>query len=77
MVRGVIELPLVYKSYIWYSPDQKRISSHYHRQIVKALATGDAERAELVMKEHVYEARDVLVARLRDDERQAQTEART
>jgi hypothetical protein len=29
------------------------------------------------MKEHVYEARDVLVARLRDDERQAQTEART
>jgi len=73
----VIELPLVYKSYIWYSPDQKRISSHYHRQIVKALATGDAERAELVMKEHVYEARDVLVARLRDDERQAQAEART
>jgi hypothetical protein len=29
------------------------------------------------MKEHVYEARDVLVARLRDDERQAQAEART
>ena len=26
MVRQVIELPLVYKSYIWYSPDQKRIS---------------------------------------------------
>jgi DNA-binding GntR family transcriptional regulator len=77
MVRGVIELPLVYKSYIWYSPDQNRISSHYHRQIVKALATGDAERAELVMKEHVYEARDVLVARLRDDERQAQAEAHT
>jgi DNA-binding GntR family transcriptional regulator len=69
MVRRVIELPLVYKSYIWYSPDQKRISSHYHRQIVHALATGDAERAELVMKEHVFEARDILVARLRDEER--------
>ena len=35
MVRKVIELPLVYKSYIWYSPDQKRISAHYHRQIVE------------------------------------------
>jgi DNA-binding GntR family transcriptional regulator len=69
MVRRVIELPLVYKSYIWYSPDQKRISSHYHRQIVNALATGDAERAELVMKEHVFEARDILVGRLRDEER--------
>ena len=77
MVRRVIELPLVYKSYIWYSPDQKRISSHYHRQIVNAFATGDAERAELVMKEHVFEARDVLVARLRDEERQAPAEART
>jgi DNA-binding GntR family transcriptional regulator len=77
MVRGVIELPLVYKSYIWYSPDQKRISSHYHRQIVRAFTTGDAERAELVMKEHVFEARDVLVSRLRDDERQAAAEAHT
>jgi DNA-binding GntR family transcriptional regulator len=75
MVRGVIELPLVYKSYIWYSPDQKRISSHYHRQIVRALATGDAERAELVMKEHVFEARDILVGRLRDEEREAPAEA--
>jgi DNA-binding GntR family transcriptional regulator len=65
MVRKVIELPLVYKSYIWYSPDQKRISVHYHRQIVNALATRDSERAELVMKEHVFEARDLLVAEMR------------
>jgi len=65
MVRRVIELPLVYKSYIWYSPDQKRISAHYHRQIVTALAGRDAERAELILKEHVFEARDLLVAHLR------------
>lgn len=66
MVRNVIELPLVYKSYIWYSPDQKRISAHFHRQITKALEARDAERAELVMKEHIYEARDLLVAHVRD-----------
>jgi DNA-binding GntR family transcriptional regulator len=65
MVRRVIELPLVYKSYIWYSPDQKRISGHYHRQIVTALGGRDSERAELIMKEHVFEARDLLVAQLR------------
>jgi DNA-binding GntR family transcriptional regulator len=65
LVRKVIELPLVYKSYIWYSPDQKRISVHYHRQIVNALAMRDAERAELVMKEHVFEARDLLVSHVR------------
>jgi DNA-binding GntR family transcriptional regulator len=66
MVRKVIELPLVYRSYIWYSPEQRRISAHYHRQITKALDARDAERAELVMKEHVFEARDVLVAHVRE-----------
>ena len=62
MVRKVIELPIVYNSYRWYSPDQKRISVHYHRQIVKALAAADADRAELIMKEHLFEARDLLVS---------------
>jgi DNA-binding GntR family transcriptional regulator len=75
MVRKVIELPLVYNSYRWYSPDQKRISVHYHWQIVKALAAGDADRAELIMKEHVFEARDVLVARVREQPRSAPAEA--
>jgi DNA-binding GntR family transcriptional regulator len=66
MVRKVIELPLVYKSYIWYSPEQRRISAHYHRQITRALESRDGERAELVMKEHVFEARDLLVTRVRE-----------
>jgi DNA-binding GntR family transcriptional regulator len=66
MVRRVIELPLVYRSYVWYSPDQKRISAHYHRQITNALRARDAERAELVMREHIFEARDLLVANLQD-----------
>jgi DNA-binding GntR family transcriptional regulator len=39
-----------------------QISVHYHRQIVTALADRDADRAELIMREHVLEARDVLVA---------------
>jgi DNA-binding GntR family transcriptional regulator len=68
MVRRVIELPLVYRSYIWYSPDQKRISGHYHRQIVTALTARDADRAELIMKEHIFEARDLLVSHLREKE---------
>jgi len=70
LVRRVIELPLVYRSYIWYSVDQRRISAHYHRQIAKALEARDGERAELVMKEHVFEARDVLVAHIREREEQ-------
>ena len=65
LVRGVVQLPLVYRSFYWYSPEQKLISEHYHRQLTTALAAGDAERAEIVMKEHVLEARDFLVAKVR------------
>ncbi|MGH3022400.1 MAG: GntR family transcriptional regulator [Gaiellaceae bacterium] len=64
LIRKVIEIPLVYKSFYWYSPEQKLISQHYHRQLTRALRLGDGERAELIMKEHVLEARDFLLAQL-------------
>jgi DNA-binding GntR family transcriptional regulator len=72
LVRGVTELPLVYKSYLWYSPNQKVVSAHYHRTIVAALEARDPERAESVMKQHVFEARDVLVSRVRASEAQVE-----
>ena len=65
MVKKVIELPLVYRSFIWYSPDQRLISEHYHKQLVHAFETKDAERADLIMTEHVLEARDFLATELR------------
>ena len=67
MVRQVIEMPLAYRSYIWYSDKQTRLSHHYHRQVTRALRQGDAERAEAIMREHVLEARDTLVAHLAGD----------
>ena len=69
MVRGVIELPLVYKSFFWYSAPQQRRSAHQHRRLHRALQERDAERAERVMREHVFEARDFLVAQLEADRR--------
>ena len=75
LVRGVVQLPLVYRSFYWYSPGQKLISEHYHRQLTSALAAHDAERAEIVMKEHVLEARDFLIAQLRVRESQDGEEA--
>jgi DNA-binding GntR family transcriptional regulator len=69
LVRKVIELPLVYRSFYWYSPEQKLISEHYHKQLTRALGAGDAKRAEIIMTEHVLEARDFLLAQLAADER--------
>jgi DNA-binding GntR family transcriptional regulator len=68
LVRKVIEIPLVYKSFYWYSPQQKLISEHYHRQLTRALGVGDAERAEMIMTEHVLEARDFLLAQIAAEE---------
>jgi DNA-binding GntR family transcriptional regulator len=68
LVRKVIEIPLVHKSFYWYSPEQKLISEHYHRQLTRALGVGDAERAEMIMTEHVLEARDFLLAQLAAEE---------
>ncbi len=64
MVRQVIVAPLVYKSYIWYSPEQARLSFHAHVQLVHALGQRDADRADAIMREHVFQARDVLLGHL-------------
>jgi DNA-binding GntR family transcriptional regulator len=64
MVRTVIDLPLVYRSYIWYSPEQKRNSERSHNLVTEALAARDAERAELLMTAHIDEARLMLRDRL-------------
>jgi len=61
MVRMVIDLPLVYRSYIWYSPTQKRSSEQAHEQLTEALAAHDADRAESVMRAHIDEARSMLL----------------
>lgn len=61
MVRTVIEVPLVYRSFFWYSPEQRHMSERHHIGLLRALRAHDEERSELLMKEHVFEARDFLV----------------
>jgi DNA-binding GntR family transcriptional regulator len=74
MLRNLVELPLVYTSYFLYSLEQKLISEHYHRQLVKAFESRDAARAELLMKEHIKEGGEFLVARLRSTPTSGYTE---
>lgn len=66
MVRKVIELPLGYLSYVWCTPEQRLISARYHRRIARAFEARDAEWAEVLMKENVFEGRDLLIAHVRD-----------
>jgi DNA-binding GntR family transcriptional regulator len=69
LLRGTVQIPLMFKAFFWYGPHERTISNHYHRQILMAIRAGDADRAEIVMREHVYEGRDFVLRALKEDAR--------
>lgn len=64
-VRMATALPLAYKSYYWFSEEQKIVSGHFHKQITTTLTNRDGKRAEGLMREHLLGARDFLALELR------------
>jgi DNA-binding GntR family transcriptional regulator len=73
MVLKTIELPLVYGSFAAYSDEQQQQSEYYHDHIAKALEKRDAERAELLMKEHMFTGRDFLMESIATDKALTET----
>lgn len=67
LVQRTVQIPMVLKAYSWHRPAERAVTNHQHRQIVGALERGDAIRAELVMAEHIYEGRDVILRALEED----------
>ncbi len=70
LIRRTVEVPLVFKAFFWYTPHERVISNHCHRQILGALEAGDGERAEIVMREHIYEGRDFVIKAISEDLRE-------
>ncbi len=68
-VGRTVEIPLMFKAFFWYTPHERVVSNHYHRQILNCLEQSDADRAEIVMREHVYEGRDFVIQALREDQK--------
>ncbi|HEX6709795.1 MAG TPA: GntR family transcriptional regulator [Rubrobacter sp.] len=67
LINRTVEIPLMFKAFFWYTPHERVISNHYHRQILEALEKGDADRAEIIMREHVYEGRDFVIGALKEE----------
>ncbi|MDI3339623.1 MAG: GntR family transcriptional regulator [Sphaerobacter sp.] len=67
LVRRTVEVPLMFKSFFWYSARERAVSNHFHRMILRALEERDAARAEFVMREHIYEGRDFVIQKLREE----------
>jgi DNA-binding GntR family transcriptional regulator len=67
LINRTVEVPLMFKAFFWYTPHERTISNYFHRQILDALEKGDADRAESIMREHVYEGRDFVIGALKED----------
>ena len=67
LINRTVEIPLMFKAFYWYTSHERTISNLYHRQILEALENGDADGAEIIMREHVYEGRDFVIRALKED----------
>jgi DNA-binding GntR family transcriptional regulator len=64
MIRQTTAMPLIYRSYMTYSRENRESALQDHRKILAGLRDRDPERAESLMKAHVLWARDVALAHL-------------
>lgn len=53
MVASVVDVPLVWRTFSYYSPERMLRSLAHHHEIVDALVAGDPAWAESVMRAHV------------------------
>jgi DNA-binding GntR family transcriptional regulator len=63
-VRRNREFFFTYRIAKLYSEEEARASLQGHDEVVEALSVRDGERAERAMREHILEARDVIVSKL-------------
>jgi DNA-binding GntR family transcriptional regulator len=63
---GLVQLPLIMRTYRRYTPAALARSHAHHRELVDALRAGDGGWAESVMRSHVLAARAVLLDSYRE-----------
>jgi DNA-binding GntR family transcriptional regulator len=61
MVGEVTAVPMIYQSYMTYSPEHRSIVEREHREILQALRDRDGDRAAELMRTHVQWARDLAI----------------
>ncbi|WAH37088.1 GntR family transcriptional regulator [Alicyclobacillus dauci] len=66
MMSKVIVLPLVFRSFYWYSLQEIQASLEAHKQILKAIVARDPEWARSTMCAHIYKGRDHVLSHIED-----------
>ena len=60
IVRTVVDVPLVFRSFFWYSDAEMAESAEDHGRIMEALRAGDPERAEATIRAHITRGLNTL-----------------
>lgn len=61
-LRATAGIPRAFRTAFWRDDDHRAFSQTCHRELVSALGARSSERAEAVMRVHILQARDSLVA---------------
>jgi DNA-binding GntR family transcriptional regulator len=61
-LRATAGIPRAFRTAFWRDDDHRAFSQTCHRELVSALGARSCERAEAVMRVHILQARDSLVA---------------
>lgn len=68
LIRGVVDAPLVYRTFQRYSPARLRASMFHHSELVGALRAGDGEWAGSMMRAHILAARWTVLESVRNED---------
>jgi len=71
LLQNAVEVPVHMKDLFWRSPQATRRAMMSHSDIIDALRAGDAIRADVVMRAHVYALRDFYIQEHRALHREA------
>jgi DNA-binding GntR family transcriptional regulator len=75
LVRGIMDVPLVYHTFQHYSPARLRASSFQHSELVEALRSGNGDWAEAIMRAHILAARTTVLLSVRHENAAAEAAA--
>ncbi|WP_019926291.1 GntR family transcriptional regulator [Nocardia sp. BMG111209] len=60
-LRGIIDIPLISRTFHKYAPERIRISAAQHLELVAAIRARDGDWADALMQAHILAARSVMV----------------
>lgn len=60
VVRMVVDVPLVFRSFYWYTESELSEAAREHEQIIEALVARDGDRSEALMRAHITRGLNTL-----------------